>query len=91
MMHKYCPSCGSLDTKKLENGMEECSRCNFRGEMREGGMDQINALKRSIKASGSAPKTTLSSKPESEIKTNSQLKNKLNSLKGKKTDDFEII
>lgn len=89
MKHKYCPSCGSMDIKNLSNGMEECVRCKFRGEFREGAMDEINSFRKSLKSGlGSAVSGLNKAAPSG---SPSALKDKLNSLKGKKTDDFEIL
>ena len=93
MMHKYCPQCGSLDSKRLVTGMEECLRCKFRGDFREGSMDQINSLR---KAKSPAPEPVSSPGSQQSFKpalgtSNKELKEKLKALKGKSTDDFEII
>ena len=93
MFHKYCPSCASLDIKKLATGTEECERCHFRGNFKEGAMDEINAFKKSLK--GSIPQSPQGSaapqSPTAGAVGSQALKDKLKSLKGKKTDDFEII
>ncbi len=92
MKHRYCPSCGSLDMKRLINGAEECLRCRFKGEFREGSMDEINSFRKGLKSSGTAVSAPSKGR-EAGIgpATGTQLKQKLDSLKGKKTDDFEIL
>lgn len=86
MLHKYCPGCGSLDFR-MENGLPICIRCGYKGKFNEGGMDEINDFQRSLKARGHQTQMPT----EKKVPTNAELKKKLDSLKGKKTDDFEII
>ena len=88
MMHRYCPSCGSLDLKRLAMGGEECTRCKFRGEAKEGSMDEIDAFRKSKRPliAPSAQRQDVSGQ-----KISPPLKDRLAALKGKKTDDFEII
>jgi len=93
MMHKFCPSCGSLDMKRLISGTEECVRCKFRGEFREGSMDEIDAFRKSKRPAAAAvsnPNAGQSTNPNAPRTTNA-LKEKLAAMKGRKTDDFEII
>lgn len=73
--------------KRLVSGMEECTRCKYRGAFKEGSMDEINSFKKSLK-SGITPAAPREINTGT---TNAQLKAKLKSLKGTKTDDFEII
>ena len=89
MKHRFCPSCGSLDMKRLPTGMEECLRCKYRGEFKEGSMDEINAFRKSAKASAQSAQQGNIQPPLQ--KGPSALKEKLSSLKGKKTDEFEIM
>ncbi|MFH0954704.1 MAG: hypothetical protein V1777_01215 [Candidatus Micrarchaeota archaeon] len=91
MKMKYCPQCARMDMKRLQTGDHECIWCHYQGTPREGAIDEINAYKRNIK-SGTCPAITPSA--GTGIKTDispGQLKQKLDSLKGKKTDDFEIL
>ena len=94
MKHKFCPSCGSLDMKRLVTGMEECIRCKYRGEFKEGSMDEINTFRKSHKPSlspSSSSTVVQHGASQQAPKNHSALKDRLNSLKGRKTDDFEII
>lgn len=86
---KYCPQCARMDLKRLPDGDFQCAWCKFKGTPREGAMDEINSYKQSIKSGGS-PVMTGPGIKNPEISP-SMLKQKLESLKGKKTDDFEIM
>ena len=86
---KYCPQCARMDLKRLPDGDFQCAWCKFKGTPREGAMDEINAYKTNIK-SGGAPAMPMGSGIKTDISP-SQLKQKLDSLKGKKTEDFEIL
>jgi len=80
--------------KKHANGTTECARCHFLGEFREGSMDEINEFQKTHKSvfSGQGALNTASAAVKGPAPSgNTELKNKLNSLKGKKTDDFEIL
>ena len=86
MKMQYCSACASIDLKQLPSGLYECPRCKFVGKALEGSMDEINAFKTSLKRRSSEP---VISPPLSQSKN--EFKEKLDSLKGKKTDDFEIL
>lgn len=86
MLHKYCPSCASLDIRIVGNGIEECGKCRHRGDFREGAMDEINSFKKSL--GRGIPDAQPGQGKQS---AREGLKARLNPLKGKKTDDFEIL
>ena len=96
MKHIYCPTCGSLDSKRLAIGGMECLRCKFKGVFREGSMDEINAFRKAMRPAVSSGNSEImmpkspSGEPR-QVPSNAELREKLKSLKGKKTDDFEII
>ncbi|MEM4257019.1 MAG: hypothetical protein QXZ13_04155 [Candidatus Diapherotrites archaeon] len=85
MKFKYCPKCGSMSFVK-QLGNDKCVKCNFVGIMSEGAMDEINAFQKSLK-SGKNNFVNTNPKPGNL----NYLKEKMNSLKGKSTDDFEIL
>jgi hypothetical protein len=90
MKFKYCPQCGSMDIKVNALRQETCERCRYTGPMNEGAMDEINRFQKNLKSGsrGNLNKTEFFPKKED---SSSQLKEKMKSLKGKSTDDFEII
>ncbi len=90
MKFKYCPQCGSMDIKVNALKQETCERCRYSGSMNEGAMDEINRFQKSLKsgARGNLNKNEFLSQ---KIDSASQLKEKMKSLKGRTTDDFEII
>ena len=90
MKIEFCPSCGGIDVKKLAAGQLQCGKCKYTGEMREGSMDEINAYVKSLKSGVRPPLPGQGTA----INTNtsvSQLKAKLNSMKGTKTGDVEFL
>ncbi len=95
MKHKFCPQCGSLDSKRLVSGMEECLRCKFKGDFKEGSMDEINAFRKSKRPAPEPAASSSAGEPKQTFRpqlgtSNKELKEKLKSLKGKSTGDYEI-
>ena len=89
MKMKYCPQCGAVDMKALKTGLFECERCKYVGEPKEGGMDEINRLRTAMKY-GSSSKANPSGDSLKQGSSN-ELKEKLQSMKGRKSEDFEIL
>ncbi|GEM_PF-2591105 len=85
----YCPSCAGIDLRQ-SSGKSDCLRCKYAGDMKEGGMDEINSYKKSLN-SGVAP--VLPGKPlgGSGSVTNSELRARLSAMKGKSTGDVEFL
>ncbi len=84
MKFKYCPDCGSMSfTQQL--GKDKCIKCGFVGIMKEGAMNEINDFQKKLKSKASF------SEDKPKPVAQSSLKAKLDSLKGKKTDDYEIL
>ncbi len=50
MRLKYCPECASIDMKYLNGTLYRCNKCNYEGESREGAIDEINRMAKSIRA-----------------------------------------
>lgn len=93
MKFKYCPQCAAIDMKRLPNGTEECIRCHYVGTVMEGAMHEINAYKQQLK-SGAVRTMAADSKDTSSSElglSQARMQEKLKSLKGKKTEDFEIL
>ncbi|MBU0636467.1 hypothetical protein KKE06_05565 [Candidatus Micrarchaeota archaeon] len=91
MKFHYCSKCAGVDLKRLSNGNQECLRCHFTGEAREGAMNEINAFKKQLDLEKShEPKEQSFSKQSEDPKKDSEWQKKLGSLKGKRTEDFEI-
>ena len=44
LFFKYCPQCGSMQIKSNGSSLQECMKCHYHGQMKEGPMDQINAF-----------------------------------------------
>ncbi len=92
MKFKYCPQCAAIDMKRLANGSEECIRCHYIGTPREGPMNEINAYKQQIKSGATrAPPSEAGPQKGLVGLSNSSQEQKLKSLKGKRTEDFEIL
>ena len=88
MKMKYCPMCAGVDIKYLPTARDQCGKCKYTGDMREGSMDEINSHRKAL-SSGMQPQA-----PNGGINTSvttSQLKAKLNALKGKSTGDVEFL
>ena len=95
MQLTYCPKCAGIDLgTDSDTGMKKCKRCGYFGKMNEGAMDEINShklkLNRSIGSSETFVNEPVEMPPSSET-TQNQLKERLKSLKGKKTDNFEFL
>ena len=91
MKFHYCPKCAGVDLKRLPNGTEECLRCHFIGESREGAMHEINAYKKQLDIEKNpVPLEQSFPKQGEDPKKETGLKKRLVSLKGKSTADFEI-
>jgi len=85
MKLKYCPNCACMDIKRNANGTEQCTRCGYIGEMKEGSIDEINAArKRAVEGSKEAS-------GERKLPTNRDLRERLEKLKGKKDENAEIF
>ena len=99
MKMKYCPHCAGMDIFKNSSGIEQCRRCNFIGEMREGSVDEINSAKKRILLARSQ-NIPVSSAPASENPrpspvpptiTNKELRERLEKLQEKKKQEFEEV
>lgn len=90
MKIEFCPSCAGIDIKKPATGGSECARCKYVGEMKEGGMDEINSYKKSLKA-GVTPVIPGKAAGPSNRVTNSELRDRLAALKGKSSGDVEFL
>jgi hypothetical protein len=79
--------------KRLSNGSEECIRCHFVGTAREGAMNEINAYKQQVKSGAVRAPPSMPAEPQKGLVglSQSSQEQKLKSLKGKSTDDFEIL
>lgn len=85
MKFKHCLQCGSMGfTKKMNR--EICAKCGS-DSIGEGAMDEINKLQKSLK-SGVRPAAPYVPPKEGTL---SQLKEKMTAMRGKKTDDFEVL
>ncbi|MDO8428406.1 MAG: hypothetical protein Q7S92_04280 [Candidatus Diapherotrites archaeon] len=89
MQFKYCPECAGLENRKLKNGLEECLKCGYSGSMNTGPMDEVNAVKKKL---GNKPITRRQfNVGDHKDLTPNQLKEKLEALKGKKSDEVEFL
>ena len=89
MKFKYCPECGSIQLKSIQNALQ-CKKCSYFGAMKEDSVDVINSFVASKKMQGnSAVQSTGSSqmKMRQEPKPDS-LKERLKKFKG---SDVEIL
>ncbi|VVB99089.1 Uncharacterised protein [uncultured archaeon] len=92
MKIKYCPSCGGIDIKALPTSRDQCMKCKFVGEMREGSMDEINQYAKSLKSGIQPQLPGQQAGPAGPgVGGAAQLKAKLNALKGKSTGDVEFL
>ena len=89
MKIKYCPMCAGIDIKALALGNDQCNKCKHTGEMREGPMDEINSRKKSLQSGVIQPQPQGSGTNSSV--SNSQLRERLNALKGKSTGDVDFL
>ncbi len=85
----YCPACAGIDLRSV-SGKSECLRCKYTGEMKEGGMDEINSYKKSLKA-GVVPAIPGKAIGGSGSVTNSELRARLGAMKGRSTGDVEFL
>ena len=85
----YCPSCAGIDIRS-SSGKSECLRCKYTGEMKEGGMDEINSYKKSLN-SGVQPVLPGSQVGAKSGVTNSELRARLSAMKGRSTGDVEFL
>lgn len=92
MKFKYCPQCAAIDMKRLANSSEECLRCHYIGTAREGAMNEINAYKQQVK-SGAVRAPPSEARPQKGLVglSQSSQEKKVKALKGKSTEDFEIL
>ncbi|MEK6957354.1 MAG: hypothetical protein AABW99_00005 [archaeon] len=93
MKMRFCPQCASLSLSQIGNGEIECTVCHYKGVAAEGSMDEMNALKKSfdrikLKTVDFAPKKISGNEL---LKKENELGEKLKSMKGRKSDDFEIL
>lgn len=97
MKLKFCPSCASLDFGKDErSGLPKCTRCGYTGKMDEGTIDEINSHKKFLKSGGKpnydAYEVYKLDQSNAEITENQEKeKEKLKSLKGKSTPNYEFL
>lgn len=89
-----------MEIFRNNSGLDQCRRCNFTGEMREGGIDEINAARKRIMITRSQPIVEIKSNPlpsqtnplPSQTVSNKELNQRLEKLRSaKKTDDVEEI
>ena len=78
-----------MELFRNSSGIEQCRRCNFIGEMREGSVDEINATKKRIMLTKNACLETSASPAI----TNKELNQRLEKLreKEKKPETFEEV
>ncbi|MDD5163687.1 MAG: hypothetical protein PHD95_05790 [Candidatus ainarchaeum sp.] len=89
---KFCPNCAGMEIFRNNSGIDQCRRCNFIGEMREGGIDEINAVRKRIMITKNQPAAeTKPSEKTNPLITNRELNQRLEKLKEKKSDDFESV
>ncbi len=89
MKIKFCPQCAGIDIKALSAASDQCLRCKYTGDMKEGGMDEINSYKKSLK-SGAVPSMPGQGAVQSKF-TNAQLRERLNAMRGKSSGDVEFL
>ncbi|MBN1941636.1 MAG: hypothetical protein JW772_05675 [Candidatus Diapherotrites archaeon] len=87
MKLKYCPNCIGMDIFRNAHGVQQCARCKYTGDMKEGAIDEINAARKRI-ISDKKENTAPEQKP---VITNKELKERLEKLKAKKSADFEFL
>lgn len=90
---RYCPNCASMEIFKNSSGIDQCRRCSFVGEMREGGVDEINAARKRIMITRNQPQIETKSNPlPSQTITNKELNQRLEKLreKEKKPEEFDL-
>ncbi len=90
MKIKFCPQCAGIDIRALPTARDQCLKCKYIGEMKEGGMDEINSYKKSLKAGIQPPLSGKQASPQNSP-SSQQLRERLNSLKGKSTGDVEFL
>ncbi|MBU2099791.1 hypothetical protein KKG83_02430 [Candidatus Micrarchaeota archaeon] len=89
MKFKYCPECGSIQLKSIQNALQ-CKKCSYSGNMKEDSIDVINSFVTSKKMhNNSAVQSTGSSQIiiQQEPKPDS-LKERLKKFQNK---DIEIL
>jgi DNA-directed RNA polymerase subunit M/transcription elongation factor TFIIS len=92
MKLEFCPQCAGIDITKDIRGLSRCKRCGFQGEMRYGAMNEINALRKSLKASEEQQmQAPMLARQEAKKEYDNPLKEKLKGLKGKKTSEADFL
>jgi hypothetical protein len=81
-----------MEIFRNNSGIEQCKRCNFMGEMREGSIDEINSARKKIMITRSqSAAETKPSQSANPLITNKELNQRLEKLKEKKPEGFEEI
>ena len=95
MKMKYCPNCAGISIRKNDVGMDACVKCHYSGTMNEGAIDEINSFVTRLKNGSESRPTQATRYSEKKLRDGSPtpnlLKEKLKSLKGKSTDDYEFL
>jgi len=90
MKFPYCPNCFSANMKQLSGSEYKCNKCSFKGKTDIATLEEINAFTKKANVNRK-PLVDYSNPKESTIKNGNELKEKLKSLKGKSSEDFEIF
>ena len=89
MQFKYCPECAGLESRKLKNGVEKWQKGGYSGPMNTGPIDEVNTVKKKL---GNKPITRRQfNVGDHKDLTPNQLKEKLEALKGKKSEEVEFL
>ena len=91
MKFRFCPKCGAVDMKRLPNGSEECNRCHYVGTAREGAMHEINTYRQQLKHGSTSPLPPSEPSSSQSKVSQAEIQQRLKALKGKSSDDFEIL
>ncbi|HZX19999.1 MAG TPA: hypothetical protein VFF13_03220 [archaeon] len=84
MLFNYCPDCAAVGFGSVEDA--KC-KCGYNGPLNSGTMDEINSYKIRLNAGMSRKQPS----KEYGAGTAPDTKKKMNTLKGIKSDDFEIL
>ncbi|MFH1256060.1 MAG: hypothetical protein V1494_02090 [Candidatus Diapherotrites archaeon] len=93
MKMRFCPQCASLEVSPNGLGGYRCRKCHYSGEIREGSVDELNALKKRVNDRNKAKMTVVEEpKPKDIRPTDLRARNLMaKKIAPKKTDDWEII